>query len=118
MVMSAIDCTVSAGAERKDKNYELQLQLKTKSNDKTGVTVLSETMGPRPYVIVKVEGCIIEAMIDTGCPVCIIPETVLVQVEMKGSRKNCDMKMPELRLTEYNEDEIAVSGQVGLGGVI
>ena len=69
VVTSALDCK---GSGRAARGYELQLQHKTMPNNETKVTALSETVGPCLYGTVRVGGCDVEAMIDTGSPVCII----------------------------------------------
>ena len=112
VVTSALDCK---GSGRAARGYnELRLQHKTMPNNETEVTTLSETVGPCLYVTVRAGGCDVEAMIDTGSLVCIISETELVQVAKKGGSYELYMKHPQLRLTDYHQFDMPVSGQVDL----
>ena len=105
--------------ERAKKEYE-DLQLRrlrlsvAATQEEEQVAVVTEAVGPRPYSRILVGGCEVEAMLDTGSPVCIVSEAVLLQVAKKGKVRSSDLKRPGVRLTDYNHQEIPVLAQVEL----
>ena len=84
--------------EAKQKYRELQLRhLQVIANSSTDgearVAVVSEAVGPRHYATVIIEGCEVEAMLDTGSPVCIISKGVFEQVAGNGTIKGRDINL-------------------------
>ena len=80
VVQSAVDSQTGSLEERieeaKKEYQELQLErlrlmVSPTLQEGNRVTVIGETVGPRPYTTVRIEGCEVEAMLDTDSPACV-----------------------------------------------
>ena len=121
MVQSAIDSSSLEERidEAKRKYQELQLQrlqltVSTTTEDENCASVIGETVGPRPYATVKIEGCDVEAILDTGSPVYIISEEVFRRVARGGNIRSSDLKLSGVRLTDCSHQDVPVTAEVEL----